>query len=66
LQEGIDYYINEEGMLVFTVKAHLDRGYCCGRGCKHCPYDYINVPEIKRARLLEARKSDEEERGQNG
>ena len=60
MQQGIDYYINEEGLLVFTAKAHLDRGYCCGRGCKHCPYDYMNVPEIKRQRLLEARKNDEE------
>jgi len=33
-----DYYINEQGFLVFTEKYHLKRGYCCGSGCKHCPY----------------------------
>jgi hypothetical protein len=35
-----DYYINEEGFLVFTEKYHLKRGYCCKSGCRHCPYGY--------------------------
>jgi hypothetical protein len=64
LQEGIDYYINEDGMLVFTEAFHLQRGVCCGRGCKHCPYDYINVPDIKRAQLLA--KREQHEKGHNG
>ncbi|MBN3522181.1 hypothetical protein JYB62_19415 [Algoriphagus lutimaris] len=33
-----DYYFNEEGLMVFTKHYHLKRGYCCGNGCKHCPY----------------------------
>jgi hypothetical protein len=33
-----DYYIGEEGYIVFTEKYHLKRGYCCKSGCKHCPY----------------------------
>ncbi|WP_160169330.1 DUF5522 domain-containing protein [Indibacter alkaliphilus] len=33
-----DYYINENGLMVFTAQYHLRRGYCCGSGCKHCPY----------------------------
>ena len=33
-----DYYINNEGLMVFTAKFHLKRGNCCGSGCKHCPY----------------------------
>jgi len=33
-----DYYINENGMMVFTAAYHLRRGTCCGSGCKHCPY----------------------------
>ena len=33
-----DYYINAQGLLVFTAKYHLKRGFCCGSGCKHCPY----------------------------
>ncbi|MDH5380269.1 MAG: DUF5522 domain-containing protein [Cyclobacteriaceae bacterium] len=36
--EGIDYYINEAGLFVFTSWYHLRRGTCCGNGCKHCPY----------------------------
>jgi len=52
LIEGIDYYINEDGSLVFTKKYHLDKGYCCGFGCKHCPYEYEDVTEPKRSELL--------------
>jgi hypothetical protein len=33
-----DYYFNKQGLMVFTEKYHLKRGYCCGSGCKHCPY----------------------------
>jgi hypothetical protein len=43
IEKNKDYYINEKGLLVFTKKYHLKRGYCCGNGCKHCPYDYVNV-----------------------
>lgn len=25
--------------VVFTALFHLQRGSCCGNGCKHCPYD---------------------------
>jgi hypothetical protein len=42
--EGEDYYYNQEGFIVLTAKYHLDRGHCCGNGCMHCPYNYINVP----------------------
>jgi hypothetical protein len=35
--EGIDYYL-ENGMFVMTSWSHLKRGYCCGSGCRHCPY----------------------------
>ena len=40
LVQGEDYYINEQGNWVFTEKYHLQRGYCCKNGCKHCPYGY--------------------------
>lgn len=49
--EGEDFYYNEQGFIVLTAKYHLDRGYCCGNGCKHCPYNYINVPEPKPSSL---------------
>ena len=34
----------------------LERGYCCGNGCKNCPYEYKNVPQPLREILLENRK----------
>ncbi len=37
LVEGEDYYI-ENGYYVFTSTYLLKRGYCCGSGCRHCPY----------------------------
>ena len=36
--EGEDYYFNEKGLITFTAKYLLERGYCCGNGCRHCPY----------------------------
>ena len=53
-----DYYFNTNGFVVFTAKYLLDRGYCCGSGCKNCPYDYKAVPEPKRSQLLEKRKKE--------
>ncbi len=38
LVEGEDYVINAQGLLVFTAKYLLARGYCCGNGCLNCPY----------------------------
>lgn len=58
LIEGVDYYLNEEGLLVFTKKYLLERGYCCGNGCQHCPYNYEAVPLPRRTYLLEKRNSD--------
>ncbi|MES2794474.1 MAG: DUF5522 domain-containing protein [Bacteroidota bacterium] len=33
-----NFYIDKNGLVVFTEKFHLDRGFCCKNGCKHCPY----------------------------
>jgi hypothetical protein len=62
LTEGIDYYILPDGRLVFTEAYHLKRGVCCGNGCLHCPYQYINVPEPRRSELLN-RKTNEQNTG---
>ncbi len=56
LIEGEDFYYNEDGYIVLTARFHLQRGECCSNGCKHCPYDYINVDEPKRAKLLASLK----------
>ena len=37
LNKDLDYYL-EDGRYVFTAHFHLMRGYCCGSGCRHCPY----------------------------
>ena len=55
--EGEDFYYNEDGYMVLTEKYHLERGYCCGNGCKHCPYNFENVPEPKRTELLSKKNS---------
>lgn len=52
LIEGIDFYINKDGYIVLTEKYHLDKGFCCGMGCTHCPYYYENVPEPPRSMLI--------------
>ncbi len=52
LIEGEDYYYNEQGYIVLTEQFHLKKGYCCGNGCKHCPYDYEAVPEPKKSEIL--------------
>jgi hypothetical protein len=52
LIEGIDYYLNDNGLIVLTEKYHLDKGFCCGNGCRHCPYQYESVPEPRRSELL--------------
>jgi Family of unknown function (DUF5522) len=52
LIKGQDYYYNEQGYVVLTEKYHLQKGFCCGNGCRHCPYNFENVPEPKRSELL--------------
>lgn len=55
LKEGLHYYINDDGFVVLTEQYHLEKGYCCGMGCKHCPYEYENVPEPRRSELKKER-----------
>jgi hypothetical protein len=35
-----ELYYMENGLIVFTEAYHLKRGYCCKRGCRHCPYGF--------------------------
>jgi Family of unknown function (DUF5522) len=57
LIEGVHYYVNDEGYVVLTAKYHLERGYCCGNGCLHCPFDYKDVPEPEKTKLLTKQKN---------
>ena len=43
--EGIDYYF-DQGLMVLTEHFLKKRGYCCGNGCRHCPY-----PDAQKAQL---------------
>jgi hypothetical protein len=36
--QNVHYYIDGE-RIVFTERFHIERGQCCGSGCRHCPYD---------------------------
>jgi hypothetical protein len=58
LLEGIDFYYDDQGYMVLTEEYHLERGSCCGNGCRHCPYNYVNVPEAQRTELLLKRQHD--------
>ena len=33
-----DFYM-DNGRKVMTESYHLRRGYCCGSGCRHCPFE---------------------------
>jgi hypothetical protein len=35
--ENIHYYMEGE-RVIFTSLFHIERGSCCGNGCRHCPY----------------------------
>lgn len=37
-EEGVDFYY-ESGLMVLTAHFLRRRGYCCGNGCRHCPYE---------------------------
>lgn len=37
MEEEKDFYI-QDGYRVLTESFLVRRGFCCGNGCKHCPY----------------------------
>ena len=49
--------VNSGDFKPMTAEYLLLRGYCCGNGCKHCPFDYKNVPEPRKSKLLQKRKN---------
>lgn len=40
LRPGKDFYIDNNGLMVFTSEYHLSRGFCCKHSCVHCPYGF--------------------------
>lgn len=55
--ENEDYYFNEQGFIVLTAKYLLNRGYCCGNGCRHCPYEAPSQPLPEGEELNSSKKS---------
>ncbi len=51
-----EFYVNDSGLYVFTESYLLKRGYCCGNGCLHCPYDYKNVVDEERKKRLRQKR----------
>ena len=49
--KDIHYYLEGE-RVVFTALFHLERGQCCGSGCRHCPY----VPKHNKGGTLAEKK----------
>jgi len=52
-KEGTDFYYDKNGFIVLTASFLLKRGNCCGSGCRHCPYNYENMPESDRKAALQ-------------
>ena len=50
-------FTSSDGLVIFTADYLLQRGYCCGNGCRNCPYNYKAVPEPGRSRLIKAREN---------
>ena len=43
-----DYYLSNEGYIIFTEVYHLKRGFCCKSICKHCPYEFKKNEKLRR------------------
>ena len=40
LERGLSTYLDPAtGFSVMTADYLADRGYCCGQGCRHCPWE---------------------------
>jgi hypothetical protein len=40
ISDGEDGYLDPAtGLFVLTADFLARRGYCCGNGCRHCPYN---------------------------
>jgi hypothetical protein len=46
LVEGVDFYLNCDGLMVLTAAYHLKRGQCCKSGCRHCPYGFEKIKKV--------------------
>lgn len=42
--EGRDFFYDDRGRMILTELFHMERGRCCGKTCRCCPF----VPKFKR------------------
>jgi hypothetical protein len=43
IADGEDGYLDPStGLFVLTADYLTRRGHCCGRGCRHCPYNTLD------------------------
>lgn len=47
IEQGKHYYMEGE-RVIFTALFHIERGQCCGNGCRHCPYE----PKHKKGKVV--------------
>jgi hypothetical protein len=59
-----EFYVNDSGLFVFTADYLLKRGYCCGNGCLHCPYDYKNVIDLNKKKQLQENTKKQERKNE--
>lgn len=56
LKEGIDFYFNDQGLMVLTEAYLIKRGHCCQSGCLHCPWGHTDKVDP----LIPSELADEE------
>ena len=54
--KDIHYYMEGE-RVIFTALFHIQRGSCCGNGCRHCPYEpkHTKGREVLQEKYLETK-----------
>lgn len=53
-ERGQSGYVDPDtGLFVMTEYHLIKQGFCCGNGCRHCPYDWKSVRAHRLARLKE-------------
>jgi hypothetical protein len=43
-----EHYYIENGLMVFTETYHIEKGYCCNNGCRHCPYPKAKSVQVEK------------------
>lgn len=52
VEHGESTYIDPAtGYTVMTQLYMIERGWCCGNGCRHCPYGHVHVDDERRGKI---------------